>query len=291
MPGLSGPLTPRRKLAAELRRLREESGRTLEDVAEELLISTSKMSRLEKAQGSPQPRDVRDLIRFYGLEGTTLATDMTRWMTAARRQAWWSSYTDVFRGRTSGFDTHVAYETEATSARIYAIPVLPVLLQTPDYIRAFYKAAEHWRSDEQVEQLVDLRLRRQEVLARRDPTPLNLILVLNEACLRQIVGSTAIMRAQMKALVERASAPNIDLRILPFSAPPAYTAGCMYAYFTFEGDTDRDVVSIETHAGFRYIESGNQVEEYRQHFQDLQDRSLTPGESRDLIRAAARSYE
>ena len=77
MPSPQGPLLPRRRLGAELRRLRGD--RTLDEVAAETLISTSKLSRLENGQGVPQPRDIRDLINFYGAERPT-SDRLRRWM-------------------------------------------------------------------------------------------------------------------------------------------------------------------------------------------------------------------
>ncbi|HET8659554.1 MAG TPA: helix-turn-helix transcriptional regulator [Micromonosporaceae bacterium] len=282
-----GPLMPRRKLAAELRRLRDEAHLSLEDVAAELLISTSKLSRLENAQGSPQARDVRDLIKLYKVTGTPLAEDMMRWVSAARQQAWWADYTDVLAPR-AGLDAHVAYESEARVARIYTIPVLPILLQTPDYIRAAYRAAEHWRTGAEIEQLVKLRLRRQEILTRDKPPPLRLVAITHEVSLRQVVGSAEIMRVQLHALVEQSTRPNIELRVLPFTAPPAYTIGCMYGCYEF--DNSPEVLSIETHAGFRHIETPTKIAEYRRHFSDLEKRSLTPDASRELITSIAASF-
>ena len=69
---VTGPLGPRRNIAAALRQLREDSGKNLTEVAEDLMISTSKLSRLENAQGRPQPRDIRDLVRYYGIEDAPL---------------------------------------------------------------------------------------------------------------------------------------------------------------------------------------------------------------------------
>lgn len=282
-----GPLMPRRKLATELRRLRDERNLSLEDVAAKLLISTSKLSRLENAQGSPQPRDVRDLINLYKIAGTPLADEMMRWVSAARQQAWWADYTDVLAPR-AGLDAHVAYESEARVARIYTIPVLPILLQTPAYIRGIYQSAEYWRAEADVEQLVKLRLRRQDILTRSDPPPLRLIAITHEVSLRQVVGSAEIMREQLHALVEQSTRPNIELRVLPFTAPPAYTIGCMYGCYDF--DDSPPVLSIETHAGFRHIETQAKVREYRRHFEDLEKRSLTPDASRGFITAIAASF-
>jgi len=278
-----GPIVPRRRIADTLKSLRDESGRTLEDVAETLLISTSKLSRLENAQGSPQARDVRDLIRFYGIEDTQLADRLMRWVKASGRKAWWTDYSQATA--TPGLDAHLAYESEATVARLYTIPLLPVLLQTPDYARAQYSAHEPWWSAEEVDRLVELRERRKHVLAERDGmAPLKLVAVTHESAVRQFVGSREIMRTQLDHLVERSTAPNIELRVFPLAHPPLFSMSCMYAYFEFEDELDRDIVNIETHAGFRHIETAETVGYYRGYHDKLVAASPEPGESRALIR-------
>lgn len=282
MPVEQNPILPRRRLAQELRRLREEAGRTLEDVSADLLISTSKLSRLENAQGSPQPRDVRDLIKHYGVEDTPLAARLMRWVASARQQGWWADYTPAME---RGLDGYVAYESEAAVARVYTIPVLPVLLQTADYARAQYQSMEPWRRIDELAQLVQLRIRRQEALKSREGIgPLKLVAITHECALRQWVGTAETMRAQLDHLVERSTEPNIELRVLPFTAQPRYTSTCMYAYFQFSDALDRDVVDIETHAGFRHIETPEIVHQYRRHHDDLREAALTPEQSRALIR-------
>lgn len=279
----SGPLMPRKRLGAGLRRLRDQAGATLEDVARQLMISTSKLSRLENAQGRPQARDVRDLIRYYEIENTSEAEQFMRWVRAANQRAWWDDYADTIPG---GLDAYLATESEASVVRVYTIPILPVLLQTLEYTRALYQRMEPWRSVSELEQLLQVRSRRRQALeARSELPPLKLIAVTHESGIRQLVGSAEIMRDQLDYLVERSAKPNVELRILPFSATPPFTSTCMYAYFEFD-DYDRDVVSIETHAGFRYFETREQVGRYRRYYDDLLQSSLSPDESSQLIRSA-----
>lgn len=283
----SGPLMPRKRLAAELRRLREEVGATLEDVAIELLISTSKLSRLENAQGRPQPRDVRDLIRHYGIENTPTAEQLMKWVRAAGKRAWWDDYTGAVL---EGLDVHVATEAEASIARVYTIPVLPVLLQTLDYTRALLERMEPWRSPGELEELLQVRARRRQALEYRDEMPpLRLVAITHEASVRQMVGTGAIMRAQLDYLLERSKMPNVEFRILPLSDTPPFTSTCMYAYFEFE-DYDRDIVNVETHAGFRYIETIELVARYRRYYDGLMRSSLDPEQTRDLVRLVKNEY-
>lgn len=290
MERVSGPLGPRRRIATTLKRLREDSGQNLADVARELLISTSKLSRLENAQGKPRPRDIRDLIRYYGIEGTQEAGRLNRWVTSAQTPGWWTDFDDDVLEQ---LDAHLAYEADAAVARTYTLPFLPALLQTEEYAEAVFRDMEQ-RPPHKIRQLMDIRKIRQEALTSREGLPpLKLVAVTHEATLRQMVGSPGILRDQLNALLERLDPPdgprpdNIRLHVLPFSAPPVRTMTCMYAYFEYEDpeDLEQDIVNIETHAGFWSIDDPAQVAQYRKWHDELVSAALDPDGSLDLIRS------
>jgi len=285
---VTGPLGPRRAIAANLRRLREESGESLNDVASALLISTSKLSRLENAQGKPNPRDIRDLVTHYNIQGTALARSMTRWVKNAQEPGWWTDFDDEVTER---MDAHLAYETDAAVARTYTLPFVPALLQLPEYAQAVFRDMEH-RSQQQIEQLLEVRRRRQLVLAGRDDLePLALLAVTHESTLRQVVGSPDILRRQLNELVERSTAPNIRLRVLPFDAPLTSFMTCMWAYFEYKDAGESDIVNIETPAGFFSVEDPQQVRRYRDAHDALMAASLNETKSRDLIRSISHSLK
>jgi transcriptional regulator with XRE-family HTH domain len=284
---VTGPLGPRRNIAAALRQLREESGKNLSEVADDLMISTSKLSRLENAQGRPQPRDIRDLVRYYGIERAPLGVSLRQWASAAQRQGWWTDFDDeVLEGVLGGFglDAHISYEADATVERIYTLPFLPALLQTTEYATAIYRDMEH-RSKDEISQLLEVRNRRKQALISREGLdPLRLVAVTHESALRQAVGSPEIMRDQLAALIEGSKAPNVSLHVLPFEAKPVFTMTCMYAYFEYEGvGVEQDVVHIETHAGYWSIEEPGKVAEYRKAHEALVRASLDEDDSRALI--------
>jgi transcriptional regulator with XRE-family HTH domain len=296
---ITGPIGPRRNIAATLKRLREKNEKLLTDVADDLLISTSKLSRLENAQGKPQLRDIRDLIRYYGIDGTPQAEQLRRWVAAAERPGWWTEYDDEVLG---DVDEHLAYEAEAAVLRVYTLPFLPALLHTAEYARAHIQAIEPRSADyarasfedtedssaDNVQELVDLRMERQKVLSHRDGLdPLQLVAVVHESALRQSVGSPEILRDQLDALVERSKASNVRLHILPFSADPVFTMTCMYAYFEYQdsGGLARDVVQLETPMGFVRVDNPERVADYRKWHDALADASLSKDDSRALIRS------
>ena len=281
---VTGPLSPRRAIATALRQLRDDSGKLLNDVAAELMISTSKLSRLENAQGRPLPRDIRDLISFYGIEGTPLAAKLRRWVAAAQRPGWWTVYDDAVVG---GLAAHLTYEADAAVERAYTLPFVPALLQTEEYARAIFQDMEH-RPEEEIRQLVqDVRVRRQEVLSHREGLePLQLVVVTHESALRQAVGSSGVLQEQLEVLIERSWAPNVSLHVLPFAAGPVLTMTCMYAYFEYHDpdNLEQDVVNIETHAGFLSVEDPGKVAEYRERHAELVKKSLGEDDSRNFIR-------
>jgi transcriptional regulator with XRE-family HTH domain len=291
---VTGPLGPRRNIAAALRQLRESSGKNLSEVADDLMISTSKLSRLENAQGRPQPRDIRDLVRYYGIEHNSLGVSLRQWASAAQRQGWWTDFDDeVLEGVLGGFglDAHISYEADATVERIYTLPFLPALLQTNEYATAIFRNMEG-RSEEEITQLLEVRDRRKQALSSREGLdPLKLVAVTHESALRQAVGSPEIMRDQLDALIEQSKAPNVSLHVLPFKAIPAFTMTCMYAYFEYEGvGMEQDVVHIETHAGYWSIEDPGKVAEYRKAHRALVKASLGEDDSRALISSARDSF-
>lgn len=287
MPAVSGPLGPRRRIATTLKRWREQSRKNLTEVANETLISTSKLSRLENAEGKPRLRDVRDLIRFYGKQDTQIAGRLERWVTAAEVNGWWTDFDDEVLQDRGRLDIHLAYEADATVARVYTVPFVPAALQTDAYAEAIYREMEH-RPEDQIAPLMDIRHKRKEALKQRAGLdPLKLIAVTHESALRQMVGSPKVLRDQLDELLVRSHEDNVTLYVFPFSAQPVFTMTCMYAYFEYQDpeDLEQDVVHIETHAGFWTIDNPARVAEYREAHNNLIDSSLSEDASRDRIRS------
>ncbi len=279
-----GPVLARKRLATALRELREQRGYTLDYVAGELLISGSKLSRLEKAQGIPQLRDIRDLVGFYGLKEASAGESLMRWARDGRRKGWWTDFSDVVRPEDTDF---IGYENEATVSLQYCIPVIPGLLQTPSYARALLSNTSPQWGERELNRVVETRAIRQQNLHERDGfRPLELKVILHEACLMQSVGSAAAFREQLIALQTAAKSDNIDVRVLPFSADPHAGSSSMWQHFSFGEDIDRDVVFLETCAGMKYIEDEPTVRRFERWFAELTRRSLDPEISVARIRDA-----
>jgi transcriptional regulator with XRE-family HTH domain len=279
MPSPQGPLLPRRRLGAELRRLRGD--RTLDEVAAETLISTSKLSRLENGQGIPQPRDIRDLINFYGADRAT-ADRIRRWTAEGRRQAWWKEYSDAIR---ESADVQMDYESGASTIRTYMPMILPGLLQTKAYATRVIKTIYPHYPNERVEKLVEVRLRRQQTLLSGAEDAPRLLAVVDEAAIVRAMAMdpTAEGRVQLAHLREISRRRSISIRILPLRN--GLHAGLLgpFTIYQFSDDIDRDIVHIETHFGDRYLEEQSSVLEYIRLFDSVTQRALDNSESRSLL--------
>ena len=273
MPPVSGPLGPRRRVAATLSNGRSGSGQSLAEVQEVTLISTSKLSRLENAEGKPRLRDVRDLIRFYGKhlirfyrkEGTPEAPRLDRCVKAAEVPGWWTDFSDEVLQDRGRLDTHLAYEADAAVERVYTLPFVPVLLQTDAYAEAVYRDMKR-RPEDQIGSLMEIRRNRKEALKQREGLdPLKLVSVTHECTLRQVIGSPEILRDQLDELLIRSHEENVSLYVFPLAAKPVFTMTCMSAYFEYQDpeDLEQDLVHIETHVGFWTIDDPDRVAEYK----------------------------
>jgi len=271
-------------LATALRDLREERQYSLDHVARELMFSVSKLSRLEKAQGVPQLRDVRDLVNFYGLAGEPQGNRLMNWARDGRRRGWWTDFSDVLPAEDHEF---IGYENEASVSLQYSIPVMPGLLQTESYARALIAKMRAGASEEEVHRVVETRLIRQRNLLGRegDAPPLELRVILHEVCLLQSVGSHKALRDQLESLIKASKADNVDIGVLPFSADPHGATTSMWQHFSFGEDVDRDVVFLETSAGFLYVEDEVATRRFHRWFDELTRRSLDPAKSIQKISA------
>ena len=164
MPATSSPTVKRRRLAAELHACREKAGLTIDDVAQELEWSAAKVSRIENARVRVLPRDVKHLLRTYGLTEADPAWDIfTTLARESRQKGWWHAYGDTIG---ESFSTYVGLEEDASTVRTYESEYVPGLLQTEEYAREVIRAGIPAVTDDDVEKYVAVRMARQLRLAQ-----------------------------------------------------------------------------------------------------------------------------
>jgi transcriptional regulator with XRE-family HTH domain len=237
--GQSAPTVLRIVLGKRLKELRESRRVSLEDAAKALSVSHLTIRRIENAQVSLKIPYVKELLRLYEVPETE-TEDFTAMAEQANEPGWWHNYKTALP---DWFRAYVSLETAAEVIRVYEPHYVTGLLQTRDYARAVIRAGFPYEPDHALEHRVDLRLRRQELLAK--PEAPTLWVVLEEAAVRREVGGPEVMRAQIEHLMEAAQDPRITLRILPLAAGAHSGTSGHVTYFRFKEPELQDIVYTE----------------------------------------------
>ncbi|MEV2237419.1 helix-turn-helix transcriptional regulator [Micromonospora sp. NPDC049891] len=253
----AGPTVLRMLLGAQLRRLRESRGVTRESAGWEIRSSESKISRMELGRVGFKERDVADLLTLYGVTAEQERAAMLKLARDANNPGWWHRYGDVLP---SWFQSYLGLEAAAALIRSYEVQFVPGLLQTPEYARAVVLLGHSTAGPEEIDRRVDLRMRRQELLAR--PRPPRLWAVVDEAALRRPIGGPEVMRGQLEALLKATRTPNVRLQVIPFAAGGHAAAGGAFTILRF-GDQDLpDIVYIEQLTSAIYLDKREDLDFY-----------------------------
>jgi transcriptional regulator with XRE-family HTH domain len=279
--GADSPTVRRRELGALLRALRLEAGMTVEQVAERLLVSSSKISRLETGRRGANARDIRDLCDLYGVIDPGERDRLADLAEEGKAPGWWKPFDlDPL------YATFVGLESDAVSISDYGAGVFPGLLQTPDYTRVLYEATVARLSPDEIAQRVEVRKIRQQVLERPDP-PL-FTAIMDEAVLHRVVGGPTVMRDQLTRLLEEASLPNISIRVVPYGAGAHEALDSTFIILEFSAAPG--VIYVDGLVGQIFLEREQDVQRYRQVFDQLRALSLGSEGSIDLISEALGTY-
>jgi len=210
--GQASPTVVRMLLGARLRRLRQAAGVTRDSAGSAIRASGSKISRLELGRTGFKQRDVSELLTLYGVGDDAERAVLLSLARQANTAGWWQSYSEVLP---AWFVPYLGLEQAASLIRSYDVQFIPGLLQTPDYAQAVARLADGV-SEADAEQLVALRMRRQQVL-HRDRAP-HLWVVIDETALRRPIGGRAVMLAQVDHLIRMSRRGNVTVQVMPFSA-------------------------------------------------------------------------
>ncbi|MEU9209295.1 helix-turn-helix transcriptional regulator [Streptomyces sp. NPDC048415] len=277
------PTVRRRRLGQELRRLRELKGMTAEEVAERLLVSQSKISRLENGRRSISQRDVRDLCGVYEVEDHRIVDSLMQMAKDSRQQGWWHAFGDI------PYSVYIGLETDAASLRVYESQIVPGLLQTRPYAEALIQGALPETSTTDVDKRVQVRLRRQERISTEE-NPLRLWAVLDEAALHRIVGNRQVMREQLEHLAGMSQLPHITVQVLPYEVGAHPGLNGQYAILEFPDAADSSVVYIEGVTSDLYLEKAADVQKYSVMYEHLRAQALNVDQSRQFISDIAKEY-
>ncbi|MEU8803285.1 helix-turn-helix transcriptional regulator [Spirillospora sp. NPDC048819] len=270
-----------RRLGSELRKLRENAGYTIEQVAEHLECSPSRVSRIETGKAQPpKQREIRDLLDLFGATDARTRDTLLQLAKEAAQPGWYSEFQDVFPPR---FGSYIGLESEAAELRHFDNQLVHGLLQTPEYAREVLQTTLPGEAPKTIDRLLELRLARQQILGRATPT-FALWVILDENVFRRPIGDAAVMRGQVSRLLDAIETPNITVQVLPFDKGGHVGLDGPFSLLGFPEPTDPDVVYVESQAGNAYLEQPHQVSRMNTKFNLLVAAALDPRETGAFLR-------
>jgi transcriptional regulator with XRE-family HTH domain len=272
-----------RKLGSELLLLRDAAGKTQRQAGDAINASNSKIVKMEQGWVPMRDPDIRALCAYYDVadRDVTRLLDLARLDRERRRaRGWWQH-----SPHPGTLSEYLALEDAASRVRTWQLSLVPGLFQTAEYARslAVSEGAGTWEDPDDIERLVEIRMRRQERL--REERPLRVYAIVWEAALRQLIGGTDIMRAQLEHLLEVAKLSNVRLQVLPFRAGGHPCIPGSFSIISFAEAEAVDVVHADTIASTVWVEDAGESVTYSMFFERTARLSLAQRDSVLLIDA------
>ncbi|MGH7870466.1 MAG: helix-turn-helix domain-containing protein [Candidatus Dormibacteraceae bacterium] len=280
MAEVGSPLVQRRRLRTELKKARQTSGLTQDQVAGEMDWSMSKIIRIEAGSSGISANDLKALLQLYGVKDPGQVDSLLALARVARERSWWSSYRDV---APQPLLQLIEYESAAQVIRQFENEFVPGILQTEDYAHAVLdNYYEEELGVDQLRALVDLRTRRQDLIDAENPPSFHF--VLDEAVVRRLVVGPSVMRRQLRRLIEVAGKPNVTLELIPFSVGLHPGMKGPFEIIEFADPSVSDTVYLESPRGDIFSDAPEETSKYIEAFDKLKKASL--GSQGSLARIA-----
>ena len=280
----TNPTIRQRELGKRLRDLRNQRNLTVQEVAAELLCSATKISRLETAARKPVLRDVRDLCKLYDADKST-TEQLMELARESHGEVWWTQYEDIELG------PYLGYEEVATAITSFTTFYIPALLQTEEYTRNIIKTVAPRMDPDVLKRRIEVRMRRQELL--EDDSRPRYRALLDEAVLRRLIGSSAIMAEQLENVANAIREGKTVVQVIPFSAgksPAAQDSNFVLLEFGEEQQHRQPIVFVEGLTGNQYLEHKAHIARYREAIDYLRDAALSPSDSVNCIDEARKAF-
>ncbi|GAA1454956.1 helix-turn-helix transcriptional regulator [Nocardiopsis tropica] len=265
-----------RRLSAELRRMREARGMTVEEARLALGWSSGRLNHMEGTRMSvPDVSALNALMDLYEVQETSRREALLSLRLQAREKPWWQAYDDVLD------DGYIGLEALASRISAFHPIVVPGLLQTADYAAASARASLT-RTEDEISRIVDARMERQKLLTK--PNAPEFRCVIDQAALMRVASVPELAHEQLTHLVQIAEAANtVTLQVLPLDVG---LHGCMHGstvILDFERDLDPNIVYLETRGHGVYLEQPSQVAEYRTALDSVAANALSQADSIELL--------
>ncbi len=276
------PTVRRRRLTAELRRLRDASDLTIDQVAADIGVSKSALSRIENGLVGVKLPVLRALFRVYGVTGQQ-AEMLERLSGEATQKGWWQHF-GVDTVSLDSTQTLIGLEEEASSENDFSLTCLSGLLQTREYAMAIMRATVD-ASDEAVESAVEMRIRRQQRLG-----DIHLWSIIAEEALTRPIGGPEVMRAQIEHLIQIAGSRRVTLQVLAKEHREHPGMSGPFAILNLDSPLDLKAVYVEGNLWDACLEGPAEVAYYERAFEILRAMALGPQESVSRLQRISENF-
>ncbi|MPZ64503.1 MAG: helix-turn-helix domain-containing protein [Pseudonocardiaceae bacterium] len=281
---MAGSSAPLRRLGAELRRLREATGRTQGDIGAAIGRTHTTLVNWERGKTKISKSDLVCLLAEL-----RAPVDVRKGLEQLRDESGRGAGQWVIYGLPDRFRPFVSFEEDAVAETSFQPVIIDGLLQTEEYARATHVAAHHVVAASAVDNRVAARMQRQQRLT--GPDPLRLHAVICEAALRLEVGTPGVMTAQLERLLDAASADNVTIQVLP--ATQGHHAGIAsnFTVLHFADPTaDPPLGYFDGPLGGYMISDEGDVASMVNMFDDLRQPALDATHSAELLAAILEEY-
>ncbi|WP_420157213.1 helix-turn-helix domain-containing protein [Nocardiopsis sp. CNT-189] len=274
---MSSPSVSRRQLSAQMRRKRLDAGMTIEQAADSLEWSMTKVSNIETGRSKkPAVTDIRLLLDLYRVQDERERESILALTRQSRERGWWNRYDDVLGG------AYASLEAGAKSVRLFEAQYIPGLFQTAGYAEASAQATLI-RDPDDIQRTVEARMRRQKILEQEDPP--DVWAIIHESAVEMLRATPDLFSSQVERLIELAESPNsVTLQVLPLSAGLHAGMGGPFVILDYE-DAAQSLVFLETNTDGLYLEKPPEIDRYRRCFDRLLAKALDPDDVPGYLRS------
>ncbi|WP_342777609.1 helix-turn-helix domain-containing protein [Haloactinospora alba] len=264
----------RRRLSAELARVRKQADLKYEEIARRTKIPRSTINNIEIGKKKkPTLAEVTAILDACGVEDARERDAIFDLCRQSHMRGWWTRYSDVLPGQ------YVGFELEAARLTTWEPLIVPGLLQTPEYVEVLCRAVLTKPTD--IQRNIQARTERQQLLD--DPNPLELWAVFDEGALHRLRRRPDVLRSQLEHLIRRAEEPHITIQMTQADDLNPGLSGS-FVIMDFAAPIDPPIVYLETDTDGIYLEEYEEIARYRQLSDHLRLAALRPDETLHRLR-------
>lgn len=278
----AGPSVRSRRLSNTLRKLRAKTGLSAVEVAEQVDMSSSKISRIETVDTGFYIDDLERLLDFYRVSDAYRVELLDLARHAEQRGMLKLHGTRL----PEDWQTWVDFEAEASELFNYEPMMIPGLLQTAEYAGAIIRATGPHLSDAEVDTLIGSRMARQGLLSRS--TPVRFHALIEESVLTRPIGDHAAMARQLRHLADTTSNPNVTVRVVPTDA--GLHPGLNGSFVILGYDAEPSLVLLENRVSSLFLDEEEHIDSYTDVWSTLHERALTEEDSAAFLNTTASRF-